>query len=130
MSQPVSILHQLLHDSGVQSVGDVEHVLTITLPTFGVLVREELRHLRKVDQPLVQVLHRELVVLVNVDEVDLVELEDILLAGEDVSEHILGAHLVWHHVVLNNKLDGTLIYLPGGVLSCSRRGQTCWRIAP
>ena len=44
MSLLESVVNQLLHHIWMEGVGDVEQVLAITMPTFGVLVRKELGH--------------------------------------------------------------------------------------
>ena len=96
----VSVVDQLLHHFGMHSVRHVEEIISITDLAFRVRVWEELGHLRQLDQVVVEALDRELIVLGHRDEVDLEELEDALLADEDVPDHVLGQHVVGHQVIL------------------------------
>mgnify|MGYP000415580962 CR=1 FL=1 len=94
------VLDQLLHHLRMEGVEDVEEVLPVTLPSFGVRVRKELGHPLELDELVVEALDRELVVLGHGDELDHGQLHHALLAAEDVPEHVLGQHVVGHQVVL------------------------------
>ena len=126
----VGVVDELLHGLRVDSVGDIEEVLPFTKSSFGVLIREELSHLGELEEVAIQILDGELVVLGYRNEVDVLESHEALVTSEDVLEHVLSAHIVGHHVVLNRThwLRGD--YLPADDSSCSHKGRPCWRTTP
>jgi hypothetical protein len=58
----VSILKELRHHRGVQSIGDVEEELPVTLSTLTILGREMLGHSLELEELVVEVLDGDLVV--------------------------------------------------------------------
>ena len=112
----VGVVEELLHHLWMGGLRDVEQVVSIALPALGVFVWEVLGHVREADQLGVQGLDGDLVVLLDRDHLELAELEELLLAGEDVSDEILGAHLVGWQIVLQKAIMNLARYLPGGDL--------------
>jgi hypothetical protein len=110
----VSILKELRHHRGVQSIGDVEEELPVTLSTLTILGREMLGHSLELEELVVEVLDGDLVVPWGGDVPHVLGLDQLLPAGEDIFEHILGAHIERHHVVLNRKVNQRAVNLPGG----------------
>ena len=100
MSLLQRVLDNLGKDFFVEGVGDVEHVLSIALPAFWVLVREVLRHILKLDQILVEMLDGQLIKLDHLDELDFLKLHELLITLEHLLRKIPGEHLVGWHIVL------------------------------
>ena len=98
------VLDQLLHDLWVEGIEDIEEVVPVTLPSFGVRVWEELGHPLELDELVVEALDGELVVLGDGDELDHGQLHHAPLPAEDVPQHVLGEHVVGHQVVLSERL--------------------------
>jgi hypothetical protein len=98
----------------MQSIGDVEEELPITLTTLTILLGEVLGHSLEPEELVVEVLDGDLVVPGGGDVLHVLGLDQLLPAGEDVLEHILGAHIVRHHIVLNRKVNQRAVNLPTG----------------
>ena len=100
MSLLERVLDDLFDHRLMKRVGDVEHVVPVALPSLGVLVGEVLCHVVKRHQLLVEVLHRQLVILHHGDELDLLQLEQLLVAAQHFLGEVPGEHLVGGHIVL------------------------------
>ena len=64
----------------VASVCNVEHVLSVTLSSFGILIRKVEFHALKPNELIIQVLDRELIVLGDIDELYLSHLQKSFLS--------------------------------------------------
>jgi hypothetical protein len=73
-----------------------------------------LGHSLELEELVVEVLDGDLVVPRGGDVPHVLGLDQLLPADEDVFEHILGAHIERHHVVLNRKVNQRAVNLPGG----------------
>jgi hypothetical protein len=90
----VGIVDELLHHVWVDTLGDVEQVVSVALPAFALFVWEVLGHIWKAHKLGVQSLYGDLVVLLDGDHLDRAELHQALLPGEDILDEVFGAHLV------------------------------------
>ena len=84
----------------MQGVCNVEHVFAVALPALSKLLREELLHDIEAKELVVEALHRQLIVSDDVHKLDLLELEQFLLASEDLFRKIFCEHLERRHIVL------------------------------
>ena len=97
----VGVLHDLLEVLRLQRVEDVEEVLARRALAGGIRVGEVLHELRVLLEVRPERLHRELVVLWDVDLLDLGLLHQLLLADEDVLEEVLVDDVRVREVVLD-----------------------------
>jgi hypothetical protein len=103
MSMIVSIIDKLRNYFWVESVGHIEKVLAVALSSFRVLLRKERLHTFETHQLRIEILHRDFIVLGDLDHSDVLELKEPFIAFENVFEDILGAHVIWHQVVLKKR---------------------------
>jgi hypothetical protein len=100
MSVIVSIIDKLRNYFWMECVGHIEKVLAVALSSFRVLLGEELLHSFETHQLLIEILDGDLIILGDLDHSDVLELKEPFLAFENVLEDILGAHVIWHQIVL------------------------------
>ena len=83
--------------SGVEHVIEV---LAIGIAAFRKFVWEVDLERRDLLHLFVEALHTEFIVERNLDELDFVESEELLLAHEDLAQHVLVDHRAWRDVEL------------------------------
>ena len=96
----ICMVDRLLHLLGIKCIPDVIEIVSITLATFGKDIRKVLLDQGLLANISIQVLDRNLIKEWRVDELDLVHLQQPLLALQDILHEVLRHHLIWHHVVL------------------------------
>jgi hypothetical protein len=74
-----------------------------------------LGHSLEPEELVVEVLDGDLVIPGGGDVPHVLGLDQLLPAGEDVFEQVLGAHIERHHIVLNRKVIQRAMNLPAGV---------------
>jgi hypothetical protein len=78
----LAVLESLVHFLWVQGVGDIEEVLSCTLPTLGILVGEVVLHSWQLDPAIIQVDHAYLVVAGWVAGTDITQPKEFLFIFE------------------------------------------------
>ena len=94
------MLHDLLEVLWVECAEDVEEVLSARTFVVCVIVLEVLHQLHIILHVLPQVLHRELLVVRDVDIVHRLLLHQLLLTAEDLLEEVLVDLGHWRKIVL------------------------------
>ena len=89
MSLSCCVLHDLLHVVEMDRIQDVEEVLASWVSILWIFVLEEDVECCILGEILVQPLHRELLVVRDVDILHLLLLQQPLLVVEDLSEEVL-----------------------------------------
>ena len=128
ISLALRMSYQLFYPFWVKCICDVEHVLSIALSSFGIFIWKIVFKAWKFNELRIQVLNGELIKLWDLDELDLVQLHQMLFSLEDFFNEILGAHLVWHHIILKNKYPKWGKYLLGDDSEDNRRCHFYLRI--
>ena len=103
MSLFVGVLHNLAKVVRVDGVEDVEEVLTMRSFVFRVLVWEIAVHDRIVFELWPQCLRGQLLIMRHFDDVHLVLLQQLLLAGQHILEEVLVDEWLWWQVELQTK---------------------------
>ena len=87
----------------MQGGQDSEEVFTRALAAFGILIGKIVGHIFQRDALVVQIGHGDLVVPRRVALPGVFDLQELLIAADDLLEPFGVQHVVWWHVILSKK---------------------------
>ena len=90
----VSMLNNFLSDLLVESVCNVEHILSVALSSFGIFVRKVELHAFKRKEVVIELFDGQFFIASDVHKLNFSHLEEPLLSTEHLLGKVFGEHLV------------------------------------
>ena len=93
------------HILRIESIENVEEVLSVRRMTFGILIRKVHHEDRIILEVGEELLDRELLILWYVDHLDICKFEELLLVCKNCSEKVFVHHDFWRKIELYYRND-------------------------
>ena len=100
-----SMSNYFAHILRVESIENVEEVLSVRWMTLGILIREVHHEDRIILEVREEFLDRELLILWYVDHLDIRKFEELLLVSKNCSEKVFVHHDFWRKIELYYRDD-------------------------